>query len=158
MKATLPPAHSRAVRAVPSGSRRSSGRAIRESEQVGRAVAYLLLATAVAVAPILSVAGPTPAAAALGFPAVLLAPGAALTGFFTFDHLGDEVLLDIVVSLAVALVGTQVMLGIGFWQPTAFAAAIAVVTVGPLLRHAVDATSAQDPPRSTPSATGHDEP
>jgi hypothetical protein len=67
--------------------------------------------------------------------AVLVVPGAAIMGFVRLKDVLTELLLTVVVSLSLAVIGTQVMIWLGIWHPTALLIVTCLLSVAVLLRH-----------------------
>lgn len=108
-----------------------------------RSVAYGTLAGVAAAAPLAHLVGPPALTAALGVPAVLLVPGAALIGFLDVDDPLDELLLVLATSLVLVILGTQALLWSDLWYP---AALLVVTTLSGLVlaRHAIVARGDDD--------------
>jgi hypothetical protein len=79
--------------------------------------------------------GRSPLRSAIVAIAVLVVPGAAVMGFVRLSDRLTESLLTVVVSLALAVMGTQVMLWLGSWHPTALLEVTCLLSVALLLRH-----------------------
>jgi hypothetical protein len=122
-----------------------------------RVAVYALLAVLVVAAPVLALGGPPILRGTVGLVALLVAPGAAVTGFFEIDHPGDEVLLAVVVSIAIDVFGAELMLRLGVWQPVGLATVVALTSIL-LVRHARHAHHVGSRPRqlsTPPVATAH---
>jgi hypothetical protein len=96
------------------------------------------LAVLACFSPLVLLIGPAFLEAVVGAVLVLVIPGAAIVGFRPPDDALDEVVVVFVVSLAIAVLGTQLLLAVDHWSPFVLFAASAGAGVV-LARHAVTA-------------------
>jgi len=101
-----------------------------------RAVIQCALAGVGVLAVAAMLLAPGPVSAPLTVIAVLLVPGAAITGFVAFAELATEAILAFFASVAVAVFGGQLMLWLHLWHPEPLFVTISLISAGLLMRHA----------------------
>lgn len=70
---------------------------------------------------------------------LLLGPGWAVAGFVDRPSLGLHFVLAVAVSVALGILGAQVMVVLGAWHPVGLLVGVAALSVPLLVRHAVRA-------------------
>jgi len=113
----------------------------------GRATVQAGLAAVALVASLALALPDGPVRAALTLAAVLVAPGAAVTGFTRFTEPTTEAIVALTASITVAVFAGQLMLWLHQWRPEPLFLVVSLTSAVALVHHA------RSGPRPSPGAT-----